>query len=63
MCAKRKKGRDFKEVPLGGVRCAIFEPKQKYGRADSFVRRCMKILKDMLHHAPNAKEPETSEIL
>jgi hypothetical protein len=39
---------------------AIFEPKQKYGRADSFGRRCMKILKDMLHHAPNAKEPETS---
>jgi hypothetical protein len=21
----------------------------------------MKIIKDMLHHAPNAKEPETSE--
>jgi hypothetical protein len=38
---------------------AIFEPKQNYGQADSFGRSCMKILKDMLHHAPNAKEPET----
>jgi hypothetical protein len=37
-----------------------FRPKQKYGRVDSVGRRCMKILKDMLHHAPNAKEPETS---
>jgi hypothetical protein len=26
----------------------------------SIGRRCMKILKDMLHHAPNAKEPEIS---
>jgi hypothetical protein len=33
---------------------------QRYGLADSIGRRCMKILKDMLHHAPNAKEPETS---
>jgi hypothetical protein len=32
----------------------------EYGRADSFGRRCMKILKDMLRHAPNAKEQETS---
>jgi hypothetical protein len=38
----------------------IFEPKKKYGQADSFGRRCMKILKGMLHHASNAKEPETS---
>jgi hypothetical protein len=30
---------------------AIFEPKQRYGRADYIGRRCMKILKDMLHHA------------
>jgi hypothetical protein len=39
---------------------AILGPKQKCGRADSIGRRCMKILKDMLHHAPNAKESETS---
>jgi hypothetical protein len=39
---------------------AIFEPKQKYGQADSIGRRCMKILNDMLHHSPNAEEPETS---
>jgi hypothetical protein len=39
---------------------AILGPKQKCGPADSIGRRCMKILKDMLHHAPNAKEPETS---
>jgi hypothetical protein len=39
---------------------AIFGPKQKYGRAYSIGHRCMKILKDMLHHASNAKEPETS---
>jgi hypothetical protein len=39
---------------------AILGPKQKYGLADSIGRRCMKILKDMLHHAPNAKEQETS---
>jgi hypothetical protein len=37
---------------------AIFGPKKKYGPADSIGRRCMDILKDMLHHAPNAKEPE-----
>jgi hypothetical protein len=37
----------------------IFEPKQNYGEADSFGWKCMKILKDMLHHAPNAEEPET----
>jgi hypothetical protein len=37
---------------------AIFGPKKKCGTADSFGWRCMKILKDMLHHAPNAKEPE-----
>jgi hypothetical protein len=36
------------------------KPKQKYGLADSIGRRCMKILKDILHHAPNAKEPGTS---
>jgi hypothetical protein len=39
---------------------AILGPKQKCGQADSIGRRCMKILNDMLHHAPNAKEPETS---
>jgi hypothetical protein len=39
---------------------AILEPKQKCGLADSFGQRCMNILKDMLHHAPNDKEPETS---
>jgi hypothetical protein len=39
---------------------AILGPKQKYGLADDFGQRCMEILKDMLHHAPNAKEPETS---
>jgi hypothetical protein len=39
---------------------AILGPKQKYGQADSIGRRCMKILKDMLRHAPNAKEPGTS---
>jgi hypothetical protein len=37
---------------------ATFEPKQKYGLADSIGRRCEKILKDTLHHALNAKEPE-----
>jgi hypothetical protein len=37
---------------------AIFGPKQKCGPADSFGQRCMKILKDMLHHALNAKELE-----
>jgi hypothetical protein len=36
---------------------ATFGPKQKFGPADSISRRCMKILKDTLHHAPNAKEP------
>jgi hypothetical protein len=35
---------------------AIFEPKQKFGPADSIGRRCMKILKDTLRHASNAKE-------
>jgi hypothetical protein len=39
---------------------AILGPKQKCGPADSIGRRCMKILQDMLHHAPNGKEPETS---
>jgi hypothetical protein len=38
----------------------ILGPKQKCGQADSIGRRCMKILKDMFHHAPNAKEPEAS---
>jgi hypothetical protein len=33
-----------------------FRTKQKCGPADSIGRRCIKILKDMLHHAPNAKE-------
>jgi hypothetical protein len=37
---------------------AIFGPKKKYGPTDSFGKRCMKILKYMLHHAPNAKELE-----
>jgi hypothetical protein len=37
----------------------IFEPKQKCGPADFFDQRCMKILKDTLNHAPNAKGPET----
>jgi hypothetical protein len=37
---------------------ATFGPKQKYGLADSISRRCIKILKDMLRHAPNDKEPE-----
>jgi hypothetical protein len=36
---------------------AIFEPKKKCDPADSIGQRCMKILKDMLCHAPNAKEP------
>jgi hypothetical protein len=36
---------------------AIFGPKQKYGPVESIGLRCMKILKDMLRHAPNAKEP------
>jgi hypothetical protein len=35
---------------------AIFGPKQKCGLADSISQTCMKILKDMLRHAPNAKE-------
>jgi hypothetical protein len=35
-----------------------FRTQKKCGPADSFGRRCMKILKDMLHHAPNAKEPK-----
>jgi hypothetical protein len=39
---------------------AILGPKQKFGLADSIDQRCMKILKDMLHHAPNGKELETS---
>jgi hypothetical protein len=37
-----------------------FRTQKKCGRADSIGRRCMKILKDMLHHALNAKGPETS---
>jgi hypothetical protein len=37
---------------------SISGPKQKCSPADSFGRRCMKILKDMLHHVLNAKEPE-----
>jgi hypothetical protein len=40
----------------GGHTTAILEPKQKYGLVDSIGWRCMKILKDMLHHALNAKE-------
>jgi hypothetical protein len=36
---------------------AIFGPKKKSGPVDSIGRRCMKIPKDMLLHAPNAKEP------
>jgi hypothetical protein len=36
---------------------AIFGPKQKCGAVDSIGHRCMKVLKDMLHHTPNAKEP------
>jgi hypothetical protein len=39
---------------------AILGPKQKCGLEDSIGWRYMKILKDMLHHAPNAKEPEIS---
>jgi hypothetical protein len=39
---------------------AILGPKKKCGLADSIGRRCMKILKDMLHYAPNAKESEIS---
>jgi hypothetical protein len=39
---------------------ATFGPKKKCGLADSIGWRYMKILKDMLRHAPNAKEPETS---
>jgi hypothetical protein len=39
---------------------AIIGPKQKCGPADSIGWRCMKILKYVLHHAPNAKELETS---
>jgi hypothetical protein len=39
---------------------AILGPKKMYGQADSIGRRCMKILKDMLRHAPNANEPGTS---
>jgi hypothetical protein len=46
-------------VEYGG-HIAILQPKKKCGLADSFGRRCMKILKDMLHHALNAKELETS---
>jgi hypothetical protein len=34
---------------------AILGLKQNCGLEDSIGRRCMKILKDMLHHAPNAK--------
>jgi hypothetical protein len=37
---------------------SILGPKQKCGLADSIGRRCMKILKDTLHHASNAKEQE-----
>jgi hypothetical protein len=39
---------------------AILGPKQKCGLVDSIGRRCMKILKDTLHNASNAKELETS---
>jgi hypothetical protein len=39
---------------------AILGPKQKCDLADSIGWRCMKILKDMLHHALNAKELETA---
>jgi hypothetical protein len=42
-------------VEYGG-RCSHFGPKQKCGLADSIGRRCMKLLKYMLRHAPNAKE-------
>jgi hypothetical protein len=38
---------------------ATFGPKQKCGLVDSIGRRCMNILKDMLRHALNAKEPGT----
>jgi hypothetical protein len=39
-------------VEYGGLdTTATFGPKQKCGLADSIGRRCMKILKDMLHHA------------
>jgi hypothetical protein len=37
-----------------------FQTKQKCGPADSIGRRCMKILKDTLCHALNAKEPGIS---
>jgi transposase InsO family protein len=52
MCAKRRKGINFENVPLGGVRWTL---KQKCGLVDSIGRRCMKILKDILHHASNAR--------
>jgi hypothetical protein len=51
--------RKCNSAEYGGHYIAILGPKQKCGRADSIGRRCMKILKDTLPHAPNAKEPET----
>jgi hypothetical protein len=37
---------------------ATFRPNQKFALADSIGRRCMKILKNMLHRALNAKNRE-----
>jgi hypothetical protein len=39
---------------------STFGPKQKCGLVDSIDWRYMKILKDMLRHAQNTKEVETS---
>jgi hypothetical protein len=40
--------------------CRHFRTQAKCGTADSIGWRCMKILKDMLRHASNAKEPGIS---
>jgi hypothetical protein len=37
-----------------------FRTQAKVWSSGFYCRRCMKILKDMLHHAPNVKEPGTS---
>jgi hypothetical protein len=60
ICVQEKRGLKFLESATRRSTVntiATFRPKQKCGPADFIGRRCMKILKDMLRHAPNAKEP------
>jgi hypothetical protein len=48
--------RKFHSTEYGG-HYSHFQTQAKVWPADSIGWRCMKILKDMLHHALNAKEP------